>query len=68
MLPLLAAADAIHSQGTAPSVDWPTVGIIANRNTLHNLLRWLNLSPGREARDFRIDVGLVCTKNVVLRR
>jgi hypothetical protein len=68
MLPLLAAADAIHSQGTAPPVDWPTVDVIAERNTLRNLMRWLNPSPGREARDFRIDVQLVGTKTLVLRR
>ena len=68
MLPLLAAADTIHSQGTAPPVDWPTVDVIAERNTLCSLMRWLNPSPGRESRDFRIDVQLVGTKTLLLRR
>jgi len=68
MLPLLAAADAIHSQGTAPPVDWPTVDVIADCNGLRKLLRWINPSPGRELFDFRIDVQLVGTKTLVLSR
>lgn len=68
LLPLFAAADAIHSQEAAPPVDWPTVDAITDRNGLRKLLRWLNPSPGREVRDFRIDVQLVGTKTLVLNR
>lgn len=69
MLPLFAAADALHGQEAAPPpVDWPTVDIITDRNGLRKLLRWLNPSPGREVRDFRIDVQLVGTKTLVLSR
>lgn len=66
MLPLFAAADAIHDK-KAP-VDWPTVDIITDRNGLRKLLRWLNPSEGKEVRDFRIDVELVGSKTVVLSR
>ena len=68
MLPLFAAADAIHGQETAPPVDWPTVDVVTDRNLLRKLLRWLNPSPGREVRDFRIDFQLVGTKTLVLCR
>jgi hypothetical protein len=68
MLPLLAAADAIHGQGKVPPVDWPTVDVIADCKCLHKLLRWINPSPGREVCDFRIDVQLVGTKTLVLCR
>jgi len=68
MLPLFAAADAIHDQEAAAPVDWPTVDFITDRNDLRRLLRWLNPSPGREVHDFRIDVQLVGTKTLVLRR
>ncbi|KAI9450773.1 hypothetical protein BJY52DRAFT_1125724 [Lactarius psammicola] len=69
MLPLFAAADAIHGSKAAPApVDWPTVDVITDRNGLRKLLRWLNPSPGREVRDFRIDVQLVGTKTLVLGR
>ena len=67
MLPLFAAADEIHGHKTAP-VDWPKVDVITDRNGLRKLLRWLNPSPGREVRDFRIDVQLVGTKTLVLGR
>lgn len=67
MLPLFAAADAIHDNKKAP-VDWPAVDVISDRNGLRKLLRWLNPSPGREVRDFRIDVELVGAKTVVLNR
>jgi hypothetical protein len=66
MLPLFTAADAIHGKG-AP-VDWPNVDMITDRNGLRKLLRWLNPSPGKEVRDFRIDVDLVGTKTVILSR
>jgi hypothetical protein len=68
MLPLFAAADAIHGQEAASPVDWPKVDVITDRNGLRNLLRWLNPSSGREVRDFRIDVQLVGPKTLVLRR
>ena len=68
MLPLFAAADAIHGQEATPPVDWPTVDIVTDRNGLRKLLRWLNPSPGREVRDFRIDVQLVGAKTLVLSR
>ncbi|KAH8993052.1 hypothetical protein EDB86DRAFT_1403817 [Lactarius hatsudake] len=69
MLPLFAAADAIHGpKTTASPVDWPTVDVITDRNGLRKLLRWLNPSPGREVRDFRIDIQLVGTKTLVLGR
>lgn len=68
MLPLFVAADAIHGQKAAPPVDWPKVDVITDRNGLRKLLRWLNPSPGREVRDFRIDVQLVGTKTLVLNR
>ena len=68
MLPLFAAADAIHDQETAPPVDWPAVDVVTDRNVLRKLLRWLDPSPGREVRDFRIDFQLVGTKTLVLRR
>jgi hypothetical protein len=68
MLPLLAAADAIHNQEATPPVDWPAVDVIADRNSLRTLLRWLNLSlsPGREVRDFRINIQLVGDKTLML--
>ncbi|KAH8993066.1 hypothetical protein EDB86DRAFT_2930349 [Lactarius hatsudake] len=68
MLPLFAAADAIHDQEAVPPVDWPTVDVITDRNALRKLLRWLDPSPGKAVRDFRIDVQLVGTKTLVLRR
>jgi hypothetical protein len=68
MLPLLAAADAIHSQEMTPPVDWQTVDVIAGRNDLRKLLCWLNLSPSLKVRDFKIDVQLVGTKTLVLCR
>ncbi|KAH9175656.1 hypothetical protein EDB89DRAFT_328084 [Lactarius sanguifluus] len=68
MLPLFAAADAIHDQEAAPPVDWSTVDVITDRNGLRKLLRWLDPSPGKAVRDFRIDVQLVGTKTLVLRR
>ncbi|KAH9971999.1 hypothetical protein BGW80DRAFT_1317515 [Lactifluus volemus] len=66
MLPLFTAADAIH--GKEAPVDWPNVDMITDRNGLRKLLRWLNLAPGKEVRDFRIDVELVGTKTVILNR
>ena len=66
MLPLFAAADAIHEN--KEPVDWPAVDVVTDRNGLRKLLRWLNPSPGREVRDFRIDVELVGAKTVVLNR
>ena len=66
MLPLFAAADAIHDK-KAP-VDWPAVDVVTDRNGLRKLLRWLNPSEGREVRDFRIDVELVGSKTIVLSR
>ncbi|KAN0139682.1 hypothetical protein V8E53_002344 [Lactarius tabidus] len=68
LLPLFAAADAIHSQEATPPVDWPTVDAITDRNGLRKLLRWLNPSPGRAVRDFRIDVQLLGAKTLVLSR
>ena len=67
MLPLFAAADAIHDNKKAP-VDWPAVDVITDRNSLRKLLRWLNPSAGREVRDFRIDVELVGAKTIVMYR
>jgi len=66
MLPLFAAADAIHDK-EAP-VDWPAVDVITNRNGLRKLLRWLNPSRGQRVCDFRIDVELVGSKTIVLSR
>jgi hypothetical protein len=66
LLPILAAADAIHDK-KAP-VDWPTVDVVTDRNGLRKLLRWLNPSEGREVRDFRIDVELIGAKTIVLSR
>jgi hypothetical protein len=37
MLPLFAAADAIHGQEAASPVDWPTVDVITDRNGLRKL-------------------------------
>ncbi|KAH8993065.1 hypothetical protein EDB86DRAFT_3244229 [Lactarius hatsudake] len=69
MLPLFAAVDAIHGhQEAAPSVDWPTVDVVTDRNGLRKLLRLLSPSPGKAVRDFRIDVQLVGTKTLVLSR
>jgi len=67
LLPLFAAADAIHENKKAP-VDWPAVDVITDRNGLRKLLRWLNPSEGREVRDFRIDVELVGARTIVLNR
>ena len=68
MLPLCAAADAMHSREMAPLVDWPTVDVIADRNGLRKLMLWVNPSPGREVLHFRIDVQLVGTKTLLLCR
>jgi hypothetical protein len=68
LLPLFAAADAIHDNNKKPPVDWPAVDVITDRNGLRKLLRWLNPSEGREVRDFRIDVELVGAKTIVLNR
>ncbi|KAF8272615.1 hypothetical protein EI94DRAFT_1717948 [Lactarius quietus] len=68
MLPLFAAADAIHGPEATPPVDWTSVDVVTDRNGLRKLLRWLNPSSGREVRDFRIDVQLVGTKTLVLNR
>jgi hypothetical protein len=66
MLPLFAAADAIH--GKKAPVDWPNVDVITDRNGLRKLLRWLSPSAGREVRDFRIDIDLIGTKTILLSR
>ena len=42
--------------------------VITDRNGLRKLFRWLNPSPDRAVRDFRIDVQLVGTKTLVLNR
>ncbi|KAH9020496.1 hypothetical protein EDB85DRAFT_2278742 [Lactarius pseudohatsudake] len=68
MLPLFAAADAIHDEKAALPVDWPTVDVVTDRNGMRKLLRWLDPTPGRAVRDFRIDVQLVGNKTLVLRR
>jgi hypothetical protein len=68
LLPLFAAADAIHDNNKKPPVDWPDVDVVTDRNGLRKLLRWLNPSEGREVRDFRIDVELVGAKTIVLNR
>ena len=69
MLPLFVATDAIQGHEMAPApVDWPSVDVVTDRNGLRKLLRWLNPSPGRQVRDFRIDVQLVGTKTLVLGR
>src|SRR6266404_1747139 len=68
ILPVFAAADAIQGPESAPPVDWPTVDVITDRNGLRKFMRWLNPSPGRQVRDFRIDVELVGTKTLVLGR
>jgi hypothetical protein len=44
------------------------VDAITDRNGLRKLLRWLNPSPGRAVRDFRIDVQLLGAKTLVLSR
>ena len=57
------SADAIHSHETAPPpVGWPSVDVVTDRNGL----RKHNPSPGRQVRDFRIDVQLVGTRTLVL--
>lgn len=68
LLPLFAAADAIHDDAKKAPVDWPSVDVVTDRNGLRKLLRWLNPSEGREVRDFRIDVELVGAKTIVLTR
>jgi hypothetical protein len=68
MLLLLAAPDAIHSQEASPPVDWPTVDVIADRNSLCKLLRWVNWSSGRKVHNFMIDVQLFGTETLVLCR
>jgi len=67
LLPLFAAADAIHDK-KAPPVDWPAVDVVTDRNGLRKLLRWLSPSEGREVRDFRIDVELVGLRTIILNR
>ena len=69
MLPLFVAADAIHGpKAAAALVDWPTVDIVTDRNSLRKLLRWLKPSPGKEVREFRIEIQLVGTKTLVMGR
>ena len=68
LLPLFAAADAIHDNSKDAPVDWPSVDVVTDRNGLRKLLRWLNPSEGREVRDFRIDVELVGANTIVLTR
>ena len=46
----------------------PTVDVIADHNSLRKLLCWLNQSPEREFRDFRIDTQLFGAKTLVLCR
>ena len=61
------SADAIHSHETAAApVAWPSVDVVTDRNGLRKHLRWLNPSPGRQVRDFRIDVQFVGTRTLVL--
>ncbi len=67
LLPLFAAADAIHDNKNAP-VDWPAVDVVTDRNALRKLMRWLNPSEGKEVRDFRIDVERIGIKTIVLNR
>jgi hypothetical protein len=66
MLPLFAAADAIHGRN-AP-VEWPAVDVITGRNSLRKLMRWLNSSVRKKVKDFRIDVDLIGTKTILLSR
>ena len=45
---------------------WPTVDVIADRKNLRKLLRWHNPTPGKEVRDFGIDVQLVEAKTLAI--
>ncbi|KAA1472265.1 hypothetical protein DENSPDRAFT_820977 [Dentipellis sp. KUC8613] len=60
-LPMMKAIDVV---GTA--VDWPSVDVMADRNGLRKLARWID--KGGEARDFRIDIELGGDRTLLLNR
>ena len=64
LLPLFIAADIVHPLREKP-FDWPSVDVVANRNSLRKLLGWAN---GTERWDFRIDVELAGERTILLNR
>jgi hypothetical protein len=62
--PLLPLVAAVTKQNIQPQVDWKTVDIVTDRNSLRKLLRWVRGT----GRDWRIDTELVGGKTVFLNR
>lgn len=66
LLPVFLAADVVSGLKQKP-VDWPSIDVIANRNSLRKLLDWATTSNRRQ-RDFRIDLELAGERTVLLNR
>ncbi len=67
LLPVFLAADVVASL-KQKSVDWSSVDVIANRNSLRKLLTWATSSSRRQPYDFRIDLELVGEHTILLNR
>ncbi|KAF5360676.1 hypothetical protein D9756_004670 [Leucocoprinus leucothites] len=62
--PLLPLVTAVTEQNVQPMIDWKSVDIVTDRNSLRKLLRWVRGT----GRDWRIDTELVGGKTVLLNR
>lgn len=66
LLAMLAAVD--ECTASAAPFDWNMADVITDRNSLRNLLRWVNQSPTRKVDEFRIDMHLAGERSLVLTR
>ncbi|KAL4249380.1 hypothetical protein ABKN59_006919 [Abortiporus biennis] len=63
------AIDVLQGEEGAEEIDWSKVDIVTGRNSLRQLLRWVNGEErGGEVRDFRIDTHLAGKKTILLDR
>jgi len=66
LLPLIAAVDAHAEEEGNPPLDWGSLDIVTDRNSLRKLLRWIG--GASDAREFRIDLQLAGEKTLLLNR
>jgi hypothetical protein len=62
--PLIPLVAAVNEQNVQPPVDWQSVDIVTDRNSLRKLLRWVRGT----GRDWRIDTELVGDNTIFLNR
>lgn len=68
LVPLVQVVEAINVDEDKPNFDWSSVDFVTDRNGLRKLLRWATDTPGKPARDFRIDTQLAGEKTVLFNR